>query len=144
FLNVDAILAEEKSLSVTEGALVTSVDPESPAEVAGLLVDDVITAVNGEPVDEEHTLADRMVAYEAGDVVTFTVLRGEETLEIEATLGQHEQRLFGEMRGMGGMMPNIQIMPNMRGQGQMPHGNTMPVVPEVTPETPPAEATPNA
>ncbi|MDX2078623.1 MAG: PDZ domain-containing protein [bacterium] len=141
FLNLDATLAEEKSLSVTEGALVTSVDPESPAEVAGLLADDVITAVNGESVDAERTLADRMIAYEAGDVVTFTVLRGEETLEIEATLGQHEQRLFGDMRGM---MPNIQIMPPMHGQGQMPHGNMMPPVPATTPETPPAEATPNA
>jgi predicted metalloprotease with PDZ domain len=142
FLNIDANLATEKGLSVTEGALITAVDPESPAEAAGLLADDIITAVNGEPVDEERTLADRMIAYEAGDVVTFTVLRGDETLDIEATLGQHEQRLFGDMRGM---------MPDMRGQGrgqgQMPpRGNMLPMppAPEMTPEVPPVEVTPNA
>ena len=144
FLNIDATLATENGLSVTEGALITAVDPESPAEVAGLLADDIITAVNGEPVDEERTLADRMVAYETGDVVSFTVLRGDETLELEATLGQHEQRLFGEMRGM---MPDMRGQGQGRGQGQMPpRGNMipMPPAPEMTPEVPPAEVTPNA
>lgn len=139
FMNVDATIVEEKGLSVTDGAIVTAVDAESPAETAGFLVDDVITAVNGEPVDAERTLADRMVAYEPEDVVTFTVLRGGETIELTATLGQHDQRLFGDMmRGMmpnmhgGGMMPN---MPDMRGGGMMPPVESV---------TPPAEATPNA
>lgn len=135
FFNIDATLAEENGLSVTEGALITAVDPESPAEAAGFLADDIVIAVNGEPVDEERTLADRMVAYEAGDEVTFTVLRGEETLELVATLAQHQQRLFGEMR----------MMPGMRGM-MPPHGNMMPSVPpvQVPEEVPPVEVTPNA
>lgn len=145
FMNVDATIAEDKGLSVTEGAIITAVDVDSPAEAAGFLVDDVITAVNGEPVDAERTLADRMVAYEPEDVVTFTVLRGGETVELTATLGQQEQRLMGEMgdvMGMGGMMPSIQIMPH----GMMPnnpHG-MMPPVEQTTPAEPPVEVTPNA
>lgn len=139
FLNIDATLAEEKGLSVTEGAFITATDPESPAEGAGLLADDIIIAVNGEPVDEERTLADRMVAYEAGDEVTFTVLRGDETLELVATLAQREQRLFGDMW----MMPNLRgMMPDMR--GNMPHGNIMPPVQVIPQEIPPVEVTPNA
>ncbi len=126
FLNIDATLADENGLSVTEGALITAVDPESPAEVAGFLVDDIIVAVNGEPVDEERTLADRMVAYEAGDEVTFTVLRGDETLELTATLAQREQRLFGDMW----------MMPNLRGM--------MPPVQVIPQQAPPVEMTPNA
>lgn len=133
FLNIDATLAEENGLSVTEGALITAVDPESPAESAGLLADDIIIAVNGEPVDEERTLADRMVAYEAGDEVTFTVLRGDETLELTATLAQREQRLFGDMW----------MMPNLRGM-MPPHGNMMPPVQVIPQEVPPVEVTPNA
>jgi len=146
FMNVDATIAEDKGLSVTEGAIITAVDADSPAEAAGFLVDDVITAVNGEPVDAERTLADRMVAYEPEDVVTFTVLRGGETVELTATLGQQEQRLMGEMgdviMGMGGVMPSIQIMPH----GMMPnnpHG-MMPPVEQTTPAEPPVEVTPNA
>lgn len=143
FMNVDATIAEDKGLSVTEGAIITAVDVDSPAEAAGFLVDDVITAVNGEPVDAERTLADRMVAYEPEDVVTFTVLRGGETVELTATLGQQEQRLFGEM---GGMMPNMRnMMPNM-GRGGMPnnpHG-MMPPVEQTIPAEPPVEVTPNA
>jgi S1-C subfamily serine protease len=88
FLTLDAQIASEQGVDVTDGALVMEVQPGSPAETAGLQVNDVITAVNGEAVDAEHTLHDRMVAYEPGDTVTLTVLRGGETLEIEVTLGQ--------------------------------------------------------
>lgn len=137
FFNIDSTLAQEKGLSVTEGALITAVDPESPAETAGFLVDDIVIAVNGEPVDEERTLADRMVAYEAGDEVTFTVLRGDETLELVATLAQREQRLFGEWRGM---MPDFRgMMPDMRGGMRSPRGNTT-----IPSDVPPVEVTPNA
>lgn len=135
FLNIDAKLAADKGLSVTEGALITVVDPESPAEAAGFMVDDIIIAVNGEPVDEERTLSDRMVAYEAGDEVTFTVLRGEETLELVATLAQREYRVSREMR----MMPNWRdwhdVMPNLR-WNMFPWRNIVP--PQDVPTTPSA------
>lgn len=88
FVTLDEATAEERGLSVTEGALVTEVMEGTPAAEAGLQVDDIITAVNGDAVDAEHTLRDRLLAYEPGDEVTLTVLRGEETLDITVTLGQ--------------------------------------------------------
>jgi S1-C subfamily serine protease len=125
-------LADEKGLSVTEGALVAEVYDGTPAADAGLQVDDVITAVNGEPVDQERTLADRLVAYEEGDVVTLSVLRGGESLDVEVTLAARGMMGFGPgmMNGMGwfqmdpehgrffgGMMPDFfEIHPFMGGQ----------------------------
>ncbi len=90
-------MASELDVSVTDGAVVREVAEDSPAAEAGLQVDDIITAVNGEPVDAERTLRDRMIAYEPGDVVTLSVLRGGETLEIEATLAEP---IMPEMWGM--------------------------------------------
>jgi S1-C subfamily serine protease len=101
YVNLDEQTAEEQGVDVTEGALVTEVVADSPAEAGGLLVDDVITAVNGEAVDEEHTLRDRLIAYEPDDIVTLDILRGGETQQIEVTLG--------EPSGVAGMMPFFQF-----------------------------------
>jgi S1-C subfamily serine protease len=88
FVSLDEQVAQERNITLTDGALVTQVADESPAADAGLQVDDVITAVNDEPVDAEHSLRDRLAAYEPADVVTLAVTRGDETLTIEATLGE--------------------------------------------------------
>jgi S1-C subfamily serine protease len=90
FQTLDTQIAADKNLTVTDGALVTEVATGSPAADAGLQVDDVVTAVSGEKVDAEHTLRDRLVAYEPGDVITLDVLRGTESLTVEATLAQPE------------------------------------------------------
>jgi S1-C subfamily serine protease len=90
FTTLDEAEAEERGVDVTEGAVITEVLPGSPAETAGLQVDDIITAVNGEVVDAEHTLRDRLFAYEADDTITLDVLRSGESLQVEVTLGQPE------------------------------------------------------
>lgn len=107
-------IAASESLAVQDGALVTEVVPDSPAADAGLQVGDIITAVDGDAVDIEHTLSDRLYAYEAEDRVIFSVLRGEETLEIGAVLAtEHPGKLFGGMN-----FPGVNIRP---GQG-IPEG----------------------
>ncbi len=101
FQPLDAELAAEQNLSVSEGALITEVQADTPAATAGLQVNDVVTAVNGEPVDEEHTLRDRLIAYEPGDTVTLTVLRDGASEEIEVTLDEPQ------MSGMGGLFGSL-------------------------------------
>jgi S1-C subfamily serine protease len=90
FMTLDEQVAQENNVDATEGALVVEVAPDSPAADAGVQADDVITAVNNESVDAEHTLRDRLVAYEPGDTITLSVLRGTATMDIEVTLGQPE------------------------------------------------------
>lgn len=99
FVTLDEQVASERGVDQTEGALVVSVIAGSPAAEAGLLENDVITAVNGEPVDEERTLRDRLIAYEPGDTVTLDVIRDGATQQIEVTLGQPE---MGEFMPFGG------------------------------------------
>jgi S1-C subfamily serine protease len=96
FQPIDATVAQENNLSVTEGALINEVVAGSPAETAGLQVGDVVTAVNGEAVDEEHTLRDRLIAYEPDDTVTLTVLRDGASQDIQATLGQPQTPDMGQ------------------------------------------------
>lgn len=94
FTTLDADTAAANNVTVTDGALIKEVAEGSPAAEAGLQAGDVVTAVNGEAVDAEHTLRDRMIAYEAGDVVTLTVLRNGDTMEVEATLAEPQMQQF--------------------------------------------------
>ncbi len=79
-------IAETAIVTVNDGALIDAVLEDTPAADAGLEVGDVITAVDGDAVDIEHTLSDRLFAYEAEDQVMLTVQRGDETLEISVVL----------------------------------------------------------
>ena len=80
-------LAKAENLSVDSGAIVREVIPGGPAEAAGLKAGDIVQKVDGEAVDAQHTLRDRIAAHRPGDEVKLTVLRGGETHEIKVTLG---------------------------------------------------------
>jgi S1-C subfamily serine protease len=91
YLPLDEQTAIQRELDVTEGAVILEVEAESPAEIAGLLVDDVVVSVDGDAVDARRNLAYRLQPYEPGESVTLEVLRAGETLEIEVTLGHFPQ-----------------------------------------------------
>jgi serine protease Do len=72
---------------INEGVLIASVDPQSPAEAAGLLAGDVILKTDNRSVSarfaEELPVFYKMVAdYPVGDTITMTIMRGEKTFEV--------------------------------------------------------------
>jgi C-terminal processing protease CtpA/Prc len=81
-------IAAEHDLEVTEGALITAVLPDSPAAEAGLQVDDVVVAVEGDAVDARRTLRERLLAYDPGETITLDILRAGEPLSIDVTLAE--------------------------------------------------------
>lgn len=66
------------------GARIEHVEPGSPAETAGLEVGDVISKVDDYPI-EAHTDLTGYVTSHAGEVLAFTVTRGEASLTFEIT-----------------------------------------------------------
>lgn len=79
-------LASARQLPVTDGALIDSIEPGSPAAAAGMQVGDIVTAVDGDKVDVRHTLAVRLVAYGSGDTFSLTVIRAGQTISLMVTL----------------------------------------------------------
>jgi S1-C subfamily serine protease len=85
-------VTQELDLPVDYGALVgagegNGVYPGSPAEAAGLQDGDVIVAVDGERVDEDHDLSSHLLPHMPGDVITLRVLRGNTSRDVTVTLG---------------------------------------------------------
>ena len=70
-------------LSSKEGSVqIEQVLPKSPAEKAGLKPDDIITHVNGEPVQNSIDLIDLVRHRRLGETIKLGIKRGEQTLEI--------------------------------------------------------------
>ncbi|HEX5448274.1 MAG TPA: trypsin-like peptidase domain-containing protein [Candidatus Saccharimonadales bacterium] len=86
-------LAQEFNLKVNRGAYVVSGDsspavvPGSPADKAGLKSHDVITKLNNIAIDDKTSLTGAISRFKPGDNVTLTVVRGDKTITINATLG---------------------------------------------------------
>ena len=69
-----------------QGAIITNVQPGSPADKAGILIDDVVLAVDGEPIDGQAGLVAAIRDAEPGQTVKIEIFRDGERLVFEATL----------------------------------------------------------
>ena len=86
--DLNQALAESFGLSRPDGALISSVDPDSPAATAGLKPGDVITQVNGSPIERAGDLSNRIGMDEPGSRVTLKVWREKSTLNIGVKLAE--------------------------------------------------------
>ncbi len=87
YFEITPTIAKENNLSVEYGALIQrgkgltsfAVVPGSPADKAGLVENDIITEVNGEKIDETHTLIDLVQKYQVGEEIKIKFLsKGQE------------------------------------------------------------------
>ena len=82
---VDASLDDSQD-EVTEGALIKKVTEDSPAEQAGLKVDDIVTEVNGKKVKSAGELTSYVKSSAAGDVLNLKVYRDGSYIEVKVTV----------------------------------------------------------
>jgi serine protease DegQ len=79
-------LAEALDLSVTDGAMITQVEPDSAAADAGLAVGDVIVEFNGEPIVGAADLRNEIGLAAVGNGISLGVIRDGRRLDIEAEI----------------------------------------------------------
>jgi serine protease Do len=97
---VTSELSSELNLKVTRGALVTNVEPNSPAHLAGLQKNDVILRFAGKEIDSPRKLTSVVGTTAVGQEVDITVVRGGKELTVKAkvaatTLGIQAEKLLG-------------------------------------------------
>jgi PDZ domain-containing secreted protein len=71
--------------------VIRQITENSPAAAAGLAPDDLITAINGEPVRGPRALVERVAQSQPGDTLTLTVTRAgeQESREVTITLAEN-------------------------------------------------------
>jgi 2-alkenal reductase len=80
--------ARLNGLPVQWGVYVRSVADGSPAAKAGLQPGDIVTQMDGVALDEDHPFINTLLKYSVGQDVRVTVVRGNQTLDLNVTLGE--------------------------------------------------------
>ncbi|MGV6811725.1 MAG: DegQ family serine endoprotease [Brevirhabdus sp.] len=80
-------IAEALGLNEPQGALVSAVQPDSPAAAAGFKQGDVILSVNDEAIEEMRELPQVIAAIAAGDEARVAVLRNGDERILDVTIG---------------------------------------------------------
>ena len=79
-------LSQALELTTDRGALVTQVEPGSPAEQAGIQPGDVIVAIDGNPIDSSADLRNTVGLVRAGESVEVAAIRDGERRSVRATV----------------------------------------------------------
>lgn len=88
--NIDRLIATSMRLPTADGVLVTDVEPNSPAEKAGIQVADVILAINHQPVNSYNAVRGYLENEDlrVGDRLLFTVYRDGKQLDLYLQLAE--------------------------------------------------------
>src|SRR5215472_4904779 len=85
---VTSDIAANFGLKDTNGVIVSSVQPGSSAERAGLKQGDLITKLNGTAVTDSNAFRNHVASTQPGSSISLTVLRDGHEQELTATLGE--------------------------------------------------------
>ncbi|MEQ1739809.1 MAG: DegQ family serine endoprotease [Methyloglobulus sp.] len=90
-------LVKAFNLVNVQGAAISRIENNSPAEKAGLALGDIVVSANGKPIKNSHELRNIIGLLQIGDKVDIEYYRGDEKKEATAVIGKQEQvQLAGE------------------------------------------------
>jgi len=91
-LKIEPLREEAREAAeINGGVLVTEVMPGSPADRAGVKVEDIITAVNGRAAESPRELQERVRACRPGDNIRLAWSRGTKRMEANVALGAYAE-----------------------------------------------------
>jgi serine protease Do len=89
-------LAEGLKLARTFGVIVSDILSNMPGDIAGVQTQDIITTVNGQPVDSVPVLMLTLTTRRVGDTVTLGLVRGDQTLTVSMPVVERPREI-GEL-----------------------------------------------
>jgi Do/DeqQ family serine protease len=144
-------MAKAFGVANTHGVAIAQVEPNSPAQKAGLKVGDVIVAVNGTNVEDVNSFRLQIAGFAPGTNVRLKVERNGQTLEVPVTLGEFNLEAEAKDNGQGnlpgggekGALKGLSVQAltrDLRQELQVPEGTQGVVVTDVDPDSAAAAA----
>ncbi len=99
-------LAQAFSLEQSQGAVITSVQHNSPADKAGLEPGDIVLAINNKPIKSSQDVRNQIGLLPIGEEVKLDILRKGETQTVKAEIGtpklvqEEGQKIHPKLAGM--------------------------------------------
>lgn len=142
---VDRDIAEAFGAAEPGGALVSAVEPESPAARAGLQRGDIIRKLNGEAVEDPRTLSLKVAEQAPGSEASLAVLRAGRERKLTVRLDEHPEfdkpRLRAGKSAPGPVGVGVQTLtPELAGQLQVGAETRGVVAVRVKPDSPAARS----
>ena len=98
-VRLPAALIERISLPNDIGLMVVSAETGGPADRAGIIIGDIITAVGGTPVSDPAEILALLGADQIGTAVEAKIIRAGEPRSVTITIGERPQQARGPRRG---------------------------------------------
>jgi len=139
-------LAKAFSASTTGGALVSDVEPGSPAQKGGLEKGDIIVALNGKPVTDDSQLRMNISMMAPGTTADLKVFRNGSERDLSIKLGElpaDKERASAEPMNPQGGLEGVtvdNINPDTAEQLRLPAGTKGVVVTGIDPSSPLADS----
>lgn len=142
--DLDPKMAQAFELPDARGALVRSVQPDSPAADAGLEQGDVIIGIDGEKLDDSRELRFGIAAEQPGTTLRLAVIRDGDERTIPVQLGEFPEENRGPERSFDDRSSSLgltvdELTPAVARQLDLPVGTQGVVVVNVEPGSPAAE-----
>ncbi|MGI8990280.1 MAG: Do family serine endopeptidase [Bryobacteraceae bacterium] len=89
-----------KAYGAANGVFVQSVEPNGPADKAGIKSEDIITAINGKSVHKGQDLIDTVADSPVGTNLTMSILRDAKKEDVTVTIGDRSKVFPDELGGV--------------------------------------------
>ena len=129
------------------GALIAQVEPNSPAEKAGLKPGDVIEKVNSDTIHTPRDLAVTIAGISPGEQATLDIIRNGQQQDVPVQIAQLKTQVASNNQqnqpdaSQGGVgLALAPLTPDLRSQLGVPDGTDGAVVAQVTPNSPADQA----
>ena len=90
-VSIQDVSEESQGYGLPQGASVKSIEAGSPAETAGLQVNDIVTKIDDTEITGSSDLKNYISQCDIGQVLTLSVYRQGQTLELQLTIGEKIQ-----------------------------------------------------
>ncbi|HXY62505.1 MAG TPA: DegQ family serine endoprotease [Nitrospirota bacterium] len=137
--NLTPELAKSLGISETEGALISGVEKDSPADKAGLKRGDLVVALAGKKVIDSTSLRNMVAAMAPGTKIDVKIVREGKEQTVSMTLGEYKEKKTAKKLEYSNVLKGITIQeltPTLRDKLNVPENLNGVVITDISSDSP--------